>query len=160
MALFDVLDGLGAEGGGLLDEGLVGGETDGLLGGEFGEEVALFPAGMLGEFAENDEFADGLETEDAEGARDDNPLDLLVVGGDAVKGLETVEGSLTAGGLARKHASDSAPEDHAGSGQMEGTATRIGTSGLVLKVSQNQLVPTKRTRHIQAVATNHSHRLT
>ena len=152
MALFDVLDGGGADGSSLLDEGL--------LGGELGEELALLPAGVLGDFTKDDELASGLETQDAERARHDNATSLLVLEGDAVEGLETVEGGLTTGGLAREHTPDGAPQDHARSGQVERTTTRVGARSLVLEVGKDELVPTQRAGDIQTLAADHSHGLT
>ena len=115
------------------------------LGFEGLDDSLVLPAGLGGESADWSVLAVGLQLDLLVGRWDDDALALVVWGRDTFKdlnrllrvydasgvNLKRIEGSLTAGGLVGKHASDDVLEHLRGRSTVEGPSRRLGKMSLL-----------------------------
>lgn len=128
--------GLGLEGGGLLLLGVVSSRANLALVLESLDESVVLPAVVVGEISETAEVATRLETEVADGLRDNHALDAIVRVGDSLEGLQAVESVGTTLGLVRDHTTDSAPEDSGGSTVVDNSVAGVDVTTLLEEISE------------------------
>lgn len=88
----------------------------------------------MGEAADSAVLASWLESENAEGLRDNHALDLVVWGWDTLEDLESLQGGGTTGGLVWDHTTDGLVEDAGWGAEMEWTTTGWVEAGHLAEV--------------------------
>jgi hypothetical protein len=110
--------------------GVVGGRLDLSLLLEVGDNVLVLPAKLVGDSANGAVLSAGLESQNSQGLGDHHSLLLVVRGRDTLEDLESLQSSLTSGGLVGDHTSNGLVEDSRGGSEMERTVSSVESGGL------------------------------
>mmetsp|Transcript_17575 Transcript_17575/g.34572 ORF Transcript_17575/g.34572 Transcript_17575/m.34572 type:complete len:227 (-) Transcript_17575:29-709(-) len=136
-----------------------GGALDLALLLEGGDNLAVLPAVAGGEVTEVGGLAAGAKAEDLEGLRDNHALHAVVGVGDALEGLEAVEGGLATGSLVGEHATDHALELGSRGADGEGATLRVGVGLLGEFVLELDAVAPDVTGDLELLAADSNHAL-
>jgi hypothetical protein len=130
------------------------------LGLELRDDSLALPADLGGELTELAGLSVGLDSENLEGLGNDHSLLLVIRIGNTLEDLQSLESSLAAGRLVRKHATERSPEHARGSAVVLEVSSGVGVVGLVQEVLEVKLVSEQRARKNQLLASNDNDALT
>merc|ERR1719295_1117523 len=114
--------------------------------------VLVLPANLMSEPAQRTEPPSVLQPQNLQGRWDDHELLFVIGRGNSLKGLEPLEGILSALSLVGGHATHGAPEDLGGSPEVEGPTGRLDVAALLQEVEVLQLVAVEVAAHVDALA--------
>ena len=120
------------------------------------DQLLALPTHLGCHFSEHAEFSLGLQTKGLDRLGNSHLLLLVIRSGDAVKHLEALKGSLTSGGLVRKHSTNSSPEHHRRGSVVKRASSRIRSGRLVLELLILELVSEQRAGNVYPLASHNS----
>jgi len=118
------------------------------------DDVLVLPSDLVGQTAQNAEFAVGLESENPEGRRDDVSLSLVIGSRDSLVGAVSLHGVLSAGQLVRQHSADGLVQNAAGGSVMEWPSLGVDQATLAKVVHVLQLVTVEASGDVDTFASD------
>jgi len=124
------------------------------LGLQGGDDVLVLPSNLVGETAQNAEFAVRLEPKYSQSGGNDVSLPLVIRSGNSLVGAISLHGVLSTGQFVRQHPADGAVKDAAWGSMMEGSPLGVDQATLAKVVHVFQLVPVETSGNVNTFASN------
>jgi hypothetical protein len=121
---------------------------------ETADKLLVLPSNVVGKITHLGEVTSRLKADNTESSRDDLTLYLVERVGDSIEGGKTSNSGLATSSLLVNHTTDSPPDHHGRSLEVEGTTGGVGVHALLTELSVLGLVTDKRSRDDHVLATD------